>query len=255
MVDSADRSGFISRQIGRRLPTEERAEYWRRAASLADLPIRSQRDLAAMLPALPREQMLSAMDLAAALRWRVVGVAIAELFATTTDPDTLYFAGDALRDIAGARVQRILLRVVRTHSDDGVRKLAAHKLATMFDRRLLGALIGLLNDASLPSGVRGEAAEGIGSLFVYADRRTAVHRRTWPALVRMLGDPSPEVRFWCCFALGQMRATRAIAALQHLADTDNAICPNWWHVRDEAADAIADIEGRDHPDRVQIRTT
>jgi HEAT repeat protein len=73
------------------------------------------------------------------------------------------------------------------------------------------------------------------------------HRRgSHAVLLRNLQDPSREVRFWCAFALGQMREKKALPALSRLAECDHRILRGWWAVSKEAKDAIAEIEQPPH---------
>jgi HEAT repeat protein len=63
-------------------------------------------------------------------------------------------------------------------------------------------------------------------------------------LLRNVTDPSREVRFWCAFALGQMRERKALPLLRVLAERDHRVVRGWWTVSKEAADAIANITRR-----------
>jgi hypothetical protein len=105
-----------------------------------------------------------------------------------------------------------------------------------FARREPRAVIPLMNvllDRTETVWVRSEAAEALGSLG---------HQRAIKALIRCSPDPSPDVRFWCVFALGQITAfrrkklTRAgIRALEsRLSDTALPNDKGWWPIRFEA---------------------
>ncbi len=109
-----------------------------------------------------------------------------------------------------------------------------------------------------PAAVRAQCAEALAGFLesglrsrgrLGADPRNKRHRRIIRGLIAGLRDPLPQIRFWCAFALGKSRYRRAIGPLRHLAATDNAICPGWWAVADEARDAIAIIQGRQPPSR------
>src|SRR5262249_4490183 len=99
------------------------------------------------------------------------------------------------------------------------------------------------------SRVRAEAAESMGVLLELTDRRARRFKQATRLLVEMLCDPAPEVRFWSCYALGVMRARAALLVLRELAETDEAMCPGWWLVKEEAGDAVEVILGEDFPDR------
>jgi hypothetical protein len=73
--------------------------------------------------------------------------------------------------------------------------------------------------------------------------------RAIAALGRGLTDPSAEVRFWCVYALGMMKATETRTDIERLAATDDAICPNTWRVCHEAADVITYWTDGKWPDR------
>jgi|GEM_PF-4195564 len=119
-----------------------------------------------------------------------------------------------------------------------LRRKAHYALAHLRDRDARGAegLIACLGDQRELPAIRGLCAEG---LDVDGPRR----RRAVAAALRGLGDASPEVRFWCAFALRAMRVRRALPALRRAAATDDAMLRGWWRVSSEARDAIASIEG------------
>jgi HEAT repeat protein len=65
------------------------------------------------------------------------------------------------------------------------------------------------------------------------------HRPTsHDVVLRNLADPSAQVRFWCAFALGQMRDRNALPLLASIAENDHRIVRGWWAVSKEARDAI-----------------
>ena len=71
-------------------------------------------------------------------------------------------------------------------------------------------------------------------------------------LIAALNGKEPTVRFWCCYASGEMRARSAVSKLRKVALNDEGVCPGWWAVKDEAADAITIIQGGHPPDRVRV---
>lgn len=104
----------------------------------------------------------------------------------------------------------------------------------------------LTNEQELPR-VRGQAAEGIHNMFDAADRRKRRFRKAKETLLEVIEFDDPDVRFWCCFALGGMKDPAVLPVLRRIARTDKRMCPGWWRVCDEAKDAIATIEGRRSP--------
>lgn len=128
-----------------------------------------------------------------------------------------------------------LIRALQTDSDAAVRKLAAHGLGLLCGPEAVGVLKGVLINQREDAGVRGMAAEALGSCFA---------REAIPELLRALRDNSDEVRYWAAHALGFMKAERALPELKRLAETDHAEVGGWGPVSAEAAEAIAQITGQ-----------
>jgi HEAT repeat protein len=68
-------------------------------------------------------------------------------------------------------------------------------------------------------------------------------------LIALLADPSPEVRYWAAFALGQIGAPASIPALERMASSDVAVLsadrspqPS---LKQEALDALESIRARE----------
>ena len=127
---------------------------------------------------------------------------------------------------------------------------AANKNANAFNDQVLPILQEMLEDEDLDPVIRAEAAEGFAIHLGYVDRRKRKYKMALIALLPLLRHRDPNLRFWVCFALGQMRATPAIPELKRLAEEDDAMCRGWWLVKDEASDALLRIEGMEPPDRV-----
>lgn len=110
-------------------------------------------------------------------------------------------------------------------------------------------LIDLLSSSKNHELVRGQAAEGIGimALSNYRFKETVEN-----ILLKSLKDRSPVVRFWSCYAVGQLGLKKAIAVLEEIKANDTEICPNWWYVSEEAEDAIEWINGREGKDRIPV---
>jgi hypothetical protein len=129
------------------------------------------------------------------------------------------------------------------------RDSAAHALSrTETTNHVLGSLIRIMQSSRVPVQVRGQAAEGLGAHW--PSRR----RSSWPkvekAILTGLRDPSPTVRFWCCYAAGHMHLRSALPELRRLKANDHAICRGWWRVSEEAEDAIEWIHGRPGEERL-----
>jgi len=128
-----------------------------------------------------------------------------------------------------------LVRTLRHGRKTHNRVEAAYALSFMTGTEGTGALESTLSNKSENTRVRAFAAETL------AHR----HRRGSHAVVlRNLRDPSREVRFWCAFALGQMREKKALPALSRLAGSDHRLLRGWWAVSKEAKDSITEIERR-----------
>lgn len=210
---------------------------------------RSHDELIRALPDLPRELKASAIALLGVLRVRRAGRALVPFFFSK---ELNYAVSRALEDIKSRQSYKLLLDIIYTHPDEALRKQACYVLSFTFDCVLVEPLVQIVQKTGLPASVRAQAAEGLANLLDLADRRTRSYKRAQSVLLSALHDPSPEMRFWACFALGNMRSTAALPELKRIVEEDEAKCPNWWLVKDEAADAIASISGKFRPDRERI---
>ncbi len=111
-------------------------------------------------------------------------------------------------------------------------------------------LIDLLDSLKNHEEIRGCAAEGLGMLPM---PNKQLWQESEKVLLESLKDPSPVVRFWSCYAVGQKRIKKAIPILEVLKRSDTDICPGWWYVSEEAEDAIEWIHGRDGKDRIPVK--
>src|SRR5205823_2574956 len=117
-------------------------------------------------------------------------------------------------------------------------------------RSVRRSLIGIMNDVSAPLQVRERAVEM---------SHLQMCNETVEACARLVEDPSPTIRFWAAYALGQdskagARA-RAAAALERLLH-DGEVAPGWWSVRREAQASIVglrDIPGEQEQLQREIR--
>ena len=110
-------------------------------------------------------------------------------------------------------------------------------------------LIDLLSSSENHELVRGQAAEGLG---IMALSNLKFKKAVENILLKSLKDPSPMVRFWSCYAVGQLGLKKAVFILEEIKANDREICPNWWYVSEEAEDAIEWINGRDGKDRIPV---
>lgn len=119
-------------------------------------------------------------------------------------------------------------------------------------RQVTEALVSALKNRRNPPALRGQAAESVASILG-VPKTTGGAPRVLPTveatLINSLADHSPEVRFWCAYALGVLRCKAAIPALRRLARHDRAVLPGWWRVSLEAKDALTMIAGGCPPER------
>lgn len=203
--------------------------------------ISSYAQLASALPSLRGEALVPAIW---ALRHFDRRKSVPLLLNILDSPEPLVrgYALVGLEVIAAARSIPALLHHLRDDPDPWVREKAAHALGFLFDSRfdklVFDPLLSSLENDNEQPAVRAQAAESLGNILAYSDRRTRRFKRAQQALIRALEHSAPEVRFWAAFALGSMRSRSALPKLRHLADIDVALCPGWWPVKDEASDAI-----------------
>jgi hypothetical protein len=133
------------------------------------------------------------------------------------------------------------------------REVAAYALSWLRrkDRnKALRALLNITDDEGEHPVVRAQALEGLG-----VQRPTERHK-LWAeverAVFRGLRDEAVEVRFWACYTAGTLRMKRALPRLAEMARSDSAVCPRWWQVSEEAADAVEWIHGRETESRLPI---
>lgn len=131
------------------------------------------------------------------------------------------------------------------------KEAATYALAFIENRdEAISTLIDLLSSSENHELVRGQAAVGLGIMILSNLKfRKAVEN----TLLKSLKDPSPMVRFWFCYAVGQLGLKKAISILKEIKANDREICPNWWYVSEEAEDAIEWINGRDGKDRIPVK--
>ncbi len=130
-----------------------------------------------------------------------------------------------------------------------VRVAAAYALSHWHEARAARALLPTLENDSETPAVRGQAAEGIGWTLGSDRGSPALRARARRALAGGLQSPEVEVRFWCVYAAGHLVAKELTAKLAELAERDDAVCPNMWAVKDEAADVLSYWEAGGWQDR------
>jgi HEAT repeat protein len=120
-----------------------------------------------------------------------------------------------------------------------VRAAAAAALGTLASPKGADALCRRLADPSEDDEVRGFAAEALGHVLAYEPRSG----KPLKVLRAALTDPSPNVRFWTAFALGEAGDISDVARLQQL-EADGAEVFGGATVADEARESIEQIRTR-----------
>jgi HEAT repeat protein len=140
------------------------------------------------------------------------------------------------------RTLRRVERVLENGSGEEARAAAAYVLGFSGETTFADALARRLVDPDESAVVRAHAAEALGHLLqhepVLADIRTAI--------VSTLGDPEPEVRFWCAFAAGALELQESRPRLARLLG-DESFVEGWWTVAQEAEWALRCLDGEAHP--------
>jgi HEAT repeat protein len=104
-------------------------------------------------------------------------------------------------------------------------------------------LIAIVDDQANAVDVRNHAAESLGELLAYS-RNAEMRGRAVDSLVGGTRDSNESMRGWCAFALGQLSATEAIAAISALLDDDSTTkIIGDMTVRDIASDTLELILG------------
>jgi hypothetical protein len=163
-------------------------------------------------------------------------------------------ASVALGAIGGDRILRMLLHMLQKHTCGPARLVLVSALSFLEHVRSTGlwidSLIELVQAKSEPDGCRMSSAEGLVWALDRYDRRNPRFRKAIEVLMRVLDDPSPDVRFSCVFALGELKVAAALPKLKVVARTDHATCsghsghPGGWTVSREARAAIRAIQWR-----------
>ena len=117
----------------------------------------------------------------------------------------------------------------------------------------LPTLLNIFRDADEHPAVRAQALEGLG--LQRPSRRHKLWADVERAILSGLSDEAVEIRFWGCYAAGTLRVKSALPRLRELSRHDHAVCPHWWRVSEEAADAIEWIFGRQTESRVPLSSS
>lgn len=154
-------------------------------------------------------------------------------------------AAKAVAKLPRLSVKKII-EVLAQAKDVYNREAAVYALSWVLRRNsdeVLKALLTIFDDVNEHPIVRAQAIEGVGMQGV--TKRFKSWREVEGAVLRGLNDKAVEVRFWSCYAAGELKVDSALPQLRRLAENDFAICPKWWRVSKEATDAIEWIHERE----------
>ena len=146
-----------------------------------------------------------------------------------------------------------IISVLNEAENSRNREAAAYTLSWIRRKRNqkpLEVLLATFEKVAESPSVRAQALEGFG--LQHPTKRNRLWNRVEKAILRGLSDKSTEVRFWACYAAGILQVKSALPKLRELAENDFEVCPNWWRVLEEAADAIEWIHGKETPSRLPI---
>jgi len=143
---------------------------------------------------------------------------------------------------------RYLCKIVASRDPSQPRLAAVYGLASAELRSAeVNLLLRVFQDTSENPATRGQAAEALAGRIRFDSSQGPLRRRDVVgrfALLRGLGDPAPEVRFWSIFALAQRGNDWVVPQLETMRD-DDAVIPRMWTVGQEAQWAINRISGGD----------
>lgn len=111
----------------------------------------------------------------------------------------------------------------------------------------LKALLRVFNNRGEANAVRAQTLEGFA--LINPPKKHPLWREVEKAVLSGLKDESVEVRFWACYAAGNIGSYRnfgiksALPILEELAKNDKTLLKHWWYVAEEATDAIKAIKG------------
>lgn len=146
--------------------------------------------------------------------------------------DEVWEAAKQLESIAADVLGRLMSLLQHANSTE-TRSAAAYLLG--FGRYSLARtnLEATLDDPREHPSVRGHAAEALG----YIGSKDSV-----PILVKHLSDGDIGVKYWCIFALGQIKDIIAVPPLTTIAKSAHEAFYEKHSLRDEALDALAEIQ-------------
>jgi HEAT repeat protein len=220
--------------IVKKTRSEHRAEIRGMFAALVESGIRSLEDAVAVVESETSERDLRDLACWAVGRLRPRGwtATLGRVMANAPDAGLAHTAVERLVAAKSAAVVKVLHQVLLRGRSPAGRAAAAWGLGHINARSTAGSLIRVVLKRAEDSSVRVEAAEALGYL---RDRRAV------PPLLKLLGDPNPQIRYEAIFSLGNLGDRRALPALDTLLD-DATDVPKRGSLGAAAAEAKDTIE-------------
>ncbi len=109
--------------------------------------------------------------------------------------------------------------------------------------RLTNALLNRVKDPEEHFLVRGVCLESLAWAGPWFEPKSRLDHKVYRAILDCLRDPHSNVRFWACYAAGQMRILAARPLLLSLRNDEGLSCMGWT-VGYEATEALKAIDGK-----------
>ena len=173
-------------------------------------------------------------------------------FLAAEDPIRIWDLACGRDQLGDTRCLVPLCAVLRGHANKPRRRAAAWVFGWLHGgprERIVSSLIEVVIDRAQPPDVRGQAAESLKYLAA---------RRAVPALLSVLGDPEPAVRWWAAFAVGGWTNRfdkEVVSALEKLLDDDAVPESERYSVGKEALGVLGHMDppGTDFRERLKAR--
>lgn len=173
---------------------------------------------------------------------------------SSNDETEWFEAGTRLSYLKNKRAIKPLIKLMFEGKHELQREMAGYALAGSHPcgeskHIVTFAFTSVLLNKNESSRVRGQAAEGLGCIHGYTDKRNRAFKIAKNALLEALKDEEADVLFWSAYALGVMNVKEAVGPLKKLMGDERHV-KSFWTVGQEASDVIHAIETGIWPDRV-----
>lgn len=215
------------------LPDEQRDQKQQMFAKLKEVDINDEKEFFGVLTdsTLDKELRIFVCWVAGRLGDRE---ALLGLIRNLRDPEVgvRWTSVQSLGLLAGEEAVEHLLKTLNDPSIE-VKIVAINTLGLIGSLKSVEPLIKIATETNEPEEVRGNAIEALGN----CGSKEAVE-----VLLELLNSPSPVIKFWTIYALGQICDVRALAPLRRVAETNQTFVSQYGIIADEAKDAIERIE-------------